>query len=222
MRADIEKDNRVDIVQIQNDHDSVVRNVAKHIGKTIDQNFVPDDRRWETYKSHVSTTEKSKEMRANPYGENQKYASNSTYHHFNFPRKQDGTVDERYEANQDRNRDGGPDMRMVHNKTKQAREQHLNVDGTDDMRSSEHRTELTDSTDHRLNVDGSRDMRCKENQTDTSTNISPVHSNDQADENIDMRQKENRESLVDNEGHHLNVDGSLDKRFKENQEGISV
>ncbi|CAF3888578.1 unnamed protein product [Rotaria sp. Silwood1] len=220
LRADIEKDNKVDIVQIQNDRNSVVRAVTQHIGKIINKDFVPDDKRWDTYRSNVSSTEKSKEMRANPHGENQKYTCTSTYHQFNYPRKQDGTIDERYEANRDRNKDGGPDMRMVHNKSKETQKQHLNVDGSEDMRSKEHREDLIDETGHHLNVDRSRDMRCKENQTETSTNISSVSNNDQTNENIDMRQKENREDLVDNTGHHLNVDRSPDMRCNENKTDV--
>ncbi|CAF2957544.1 unnamed protein product [Rotaria sp. Silwood2] len=218
LRADIEKDNKVDIVQMQKDQTNVIRDVSQHIGRIIDKNFAPDDKRWEAYKSHVTSTEYPKERRPNPYGENDRYTCNSTYHQFNYPRKQDGTVDERYEANRDRNKDGVPDMRMVHNKSKQAQIQHLNEDRSEDMRSKEHREELVDETGHRLNVDESLDMRCKENKVDTPTNTSSDSNNGQTIEISDMRKKENRPDMVDDEGHHLNVDGSSDMRFKENQE----
>jgi hypothetical protein len=222
LRADIEKDNKVDIVQVKNDRADVVRQMTQHIGKIIDKNFVPDDKHWETYQRCVTSTENSQERRPDRHGENATYTCNSTYHQFHHPQKSNGTIDERFEANRDRNKDGGPDMRMLHNKSNQAQEQHLNDDGSEDMRSKEHREELVDETGHHLNVNGTLDMRCKENTTDTPTNISSDDSNGQTTDNIDMRQKENREDLVDNEGHHLKVNGSPDMRCKENQEGMLI
>ncbi len=220
LRADIEKENKVDIVQITNNQADVVREMTQYIGKIIKKGFVPDDKRYEIYQRFVSSTENSQERRPNRHGKNDTYTCNSTYHRFEHPRTQDGKVDERYEANRDRNKDGGPDMRVVDNKTKEAQEQHLNEDGSDDMRSKEHREQLVDETGHHLNLDGTRDMRCNENTTDAPTNTSSDGNNGQTTENTDMRQKENREDMVDNEGHHLNVDGSADMRRHENKTDV--
>jgi hypothetical protein len=196
--------------------------VALHIGKLIDKNFVPNDKNWETYKPFVKSTEFPKERKPDPYGKNGTYTCNSTYHQFNHPRKEDGTIDERYKANQDRNKDGDPDMRMAHNKSQQAQEQHLNKDGSEDMRSKEHREGLVDETGHRLNADKTLDKRCNENKVDAPSNPPSDVINGETTENTDMRQAENRENMVDNEGHRLNVDGSLDKRCTENQEGMLI
>ncbi|CAF0901740.1 unnamed protein product [Adineta steineri] len=220
LRADIGRDNKVDIVQMKNNRDEVVGHVTQLIGQTIDSNFVPDDNKWKTYEPHVSTSVNTKERRLNRHGENPHYTCDSTYHRFVHPRKQDGTIDERYEANQDRNKDGGPDMRVAHNKTQQAQEQHLNEDGTEDMRNQEHREQLVDTTGHHLNADGSLDMRFNENKAEMSPNSSTGVINEQTTENSDMRLKENRENQVDTEGHHLNIDGSPDARCKENQEEV--
>jgi hypothetical protein len=191
--------------------------MTQHIGKVIQKDFVPDDKRYETYQGFVSSTDNSQERRPNRHGENNTYTCNSTYHRFEHPRRQDGKVDERYEANRDRNQDGGPDMRVVHNKTKEAQEQHLKENGLDDMRSKEHREQLVDETGHRLNVGETRDMRCKENTTDAPTNTSSDGNNGQTTADTDMRLKENREDMVDNEGHHLDVDGTRDMRCQENK-----
>ncbi|UJR19713.1 hypothetical protein I4U23_022847 [Adineta vaga] len=218
LRAIIDKDGKVDIIQMKNDQGNTIRDVTQSIGKLIDQNFVPDDKRWETYKPHVTSTKNPRERRQNPYGENSKYMCDSNYHHFNYPRKQDGTVDERYAANQDRNKYGDPDMRMVHtNKSRQTQEQHLNEDGSEDMRAKEHRERLVNETGHRLNVDGTLDKRCEENKIEAPINTSLGNDNNQTNGNIDMRLKDNREDLVDNQGHHLNIDASPDMRCVENK-----
>jgi hypothetical protein len=222
LRADIEKDGKVDIVQIQKDRASAVRDMAQHIGKIIDKNFVPDEKRWETYKNYVDSNGIAQERRPDPHGKDGTYTRDSNYHRFNYPRKEDGTIDERFEANRDRNKDGGPDMRMLHNKTQQAQEQHLNEDESEDMRSKEHRKQLVDETGHRLNVDETPDMRCKENTTDAPTTTATDGNTTQTTENMDMRQKENRTDMIGNDGHHLNIDGSPDMRCKENQESMSI
>lgn len=165
LRADIEKDGKVDIVQLGNNREEAIRQAAQHIGKTIDQDFKLNDQRWETYQPHVKCEERIRERKQNPHGNNSTYTCNNTRYHFNHPRKADGTIDERFVANRDRNQDGGPDMRMIHNRTEQAQHEHLNQDGADDMRVKDHRKELVDTKGHHLNKDGSRDMRYRENQT---------------------------------------------------------
>ena len=59
-------------------------------------------------------------------------------------------------------------MRIPHNRTQRAQREHLNEDGSEDMRSTEHRESLVDDSGHRLNTDGKPDMRCAENQPKTS------------------------------------------------------
>ncbi|CAF1395999.1 unnamed protein product [Adineta ricciae] len=218
LRDDIEKDNKVDIVHVSDNRDETIRQVSQYIGKIVDPNFVLDDQRWKTYESHVNITEHQKERRLNRHGDSSHYTSDSIYYRFNYPKKQDGTIDERYAANQDRNRDGGPDMRMIHNKTQQAQEQHLNQDGSNDMRNKEHREQLIDVTGHHTNTDGSLDMRFKENKEESSPTSPSIVNNEQNTDNADMRLKVNRANVVDSEGHRQNIDGSPDMRCKENQE----
>ncbi|CAF1689463.1 unnamed protein product, partial [Adineta ricciae] len=179
LRDDIEKDNKVDIVHVSDNRDETIRQVSQYIGKIVDPNFVLDDQRWKTYESHVNITEHQKERRLNRHGDSSHYTSDSIYYRFNYPKKQDGTIDERYAANQDRNRDGGPDMRMIHNKTQQAQEQHLNQDGSNDMRNKEHREQLIDVTGHHTNTDGSLDMRFKENKEESSPTSPSIVNNEQ-------------------------------------------
>ena len=153
------------IIQVKDDRSTAVREVTQHIGRMIDKDFVPNDNRWEAYQRYVSSTVREQERRPNRHGQNNTYTCKSTYHRFEHPRKADGTIDERFAANRDRNKDGEADMRVAHNKSTQAQEEQLNEDGSPDMRAKEHRGDLVDESGHRLNEDGTRDMRYQENQT---------------------------------------------------------
>ena len=187
-------------MQLGQDRNQSVRDVAQYFGKMIDPKFVPDDNRFNTNKSHVRRDERSAEQRPNPHGAHPTYTVNGTYHRFEHPRKQDGTIDERYTANRDRNQNGDPDMRIPHNRTQRAQREHLNEDGSENMRSMEHRESLVDDSGHRLNTDGTPDMRCAENQPKTSV---ADHGNEnaaavpvKADGTADMRYKASQEAAA--------------------------
>ena len=167
LRDQIQQEGKVDIVQVGQDRKQTVREVTQYFGKMIDPNFVPDDNRWRTYADHVRSNERLAQHRSNPHGDRPTYTTDGMLYRFEHPRKQDDTIDKRYAANRDRNLNGDPDMRMAHNKTQRAQHEHLNENGSEDMRTAEHRERLVDELGHRLNTNGTLDMRCSENQPGT-------------------------------------------------------